>query len=48
MELIEQKNIMIGMVANFYEKAKYFTKKYASPNNSYKDYDAIQDWDFNI
>ena len=35
-------------ISFFYEKAKYFTKKYAFLNNSYKDYDAIQDWDFNI
>ena len=30
------------------EKAKYFTKKYASPVKGYKEYPKNQDWDFNM
>ena len=32
----------------YIEKAKYFTKKYASPFKQNTDYDRSQDWDFNL
>ena len=32
----------------YFEKAKKFTKKYASPFNQNTDYDRSQDWDFNL
>ena len=34
----------------YFEKAKYFTKKYASQkdNYNYNNYDRSQDWDFNL
>ena len=32
----------------YIEKAKYFTKKYASPFKQNTDYDRNQDWDFNL
>ena len=32
----------------YFEKAKYFTKKYANPNNNYTNYDRSQDWDFEL
>ena len=32
----------------YFEKAKYFTKKYAKPNHNYNNYDRTQDWDFNV
>ena len=32
----------------YFEKAKAFTKKYASPLNQNTNYDRSQDWDFNI
>ena len=32
----------------YIEKAKYFTKKYATPQNNYNNYDRSQDWDFNL
>ena len=34
--------------ATYEEKAKYFTKKYASPMKANKEYDRNQDWNFNI
>ena len=34
--------------ATYEEKAKYFTKKYASPMKADKVYDRTQDWNFNI
>ena len=30
----------------YFEKAKYFTKKYANPNNN--KFDRSKDWDFNL
>jgi len=35
-------------IAAYYQKAKLLTKKYASPNNNYNNYDRTQDWDFTI
>ena len=32
----------------YFEKVKYFTKKYANPKNSNYAYDPNQDWDFTI
>ena len=32
----------------YYEKAKYFTKKYANPKNSSINYDRSKDWDFTL
>ena len=34
--------------AVFEEKAKYFTKKYANPQNKEQKFDRNQDWDFNL
>ena len=34
--------------AVYFEKIKYFTKKYASPKNSNYAYDPNQDWGFTI
>ena len=35
-------------IATYFEKAKYFTKKYASPKSNYSEYDRTQDWDFTV
>ena len=32
----------------YFEKAKYFTQKYANFQNNYNNYDRSQDWDFNL
>ena len=32
----------------YFEKVKYFTKKYATIQNNYTQYDRNQDWDFNL
>ena len=32
----------------YFEKAKYFTKKYAIPKNNNINYDRTQDWDFEV
>ena len=34
--------------AVYFEKVKYFTKKYANPHNNYTQYDRNQDWDFTV
>jgi len=32
----------------YFEKVKYFTKKYARPKSNYPEYDRTQDWDFTV
>ena len=34
--------------AKYFEKAKYFTKKYANPMNNYINNDKTEDWNFDI
>ena len=34
--------------AVYFEKVKYFTKKYASPKSNYINYNRTQDWDFTV
>ena len=46
-ERVKEYNNIEGK-ANYFEKALYFTKKYASYQNNYTEYDRTQDWDFNI
>ena len=35
-------------IAAYYGKAQYFTKKYATINQKYNEYDRTQDWDFTL